>query len=244
MEELNRVVAYSLEFYFKKIALLALFSIPFFAASLVPVLVPLPTYLAAGALFARTGSLPDFSILDISIIVIAYLIAMFIIADTIVNINIIVRSKRTLTETTQEMISAVPKHATRIFCVLTIVFILHLIAQLLLHDIYGQTVIYPLFSFVLSYLLLFVPPAIVIDDSDVGTAIIRSGDLALRKPLLCISWLAIGALTLVLSKISGDFLFSGVFSQYFALLVNSIVLLPFLIILQTQMYMEKYPLAR
>ena len=135
-------------------------------------------------------------------------------------------------------------HAMKIFFIFTLILLLHFIVQLLTYDTAIQPLLYPAFSFVLSYLLFYVPPAIVIDNSSLGDAIIRSVDLSVRKPLLIVSWLAVGVVLVVISKIIGDLLLSGLFSQYLVLLLNSIVFLPFLIILQTQMYMEKYPLAR
>ncbi len=244
MEEIARVFQYSLDFYLKKVLLVALFSVPFFLAFLVPLLVPTPTYLAVGSLFVRSGSLPEFSIFDLIITGAGYIFAMFIISDTIVNINILVRSRRTLTETTQEMMSAISNHAMKIFYILTLVLLLHFIVLLLTYDMPLQSVIYPLFSFVVSYFLFFVPPAIVIDNSTVYEAIVRSVNLAVKKPYLIVSWLLLGLVLLVFSKLVGDFLFAGIFSQFLVLLLNTIVFLPFLIILQTQMYMEKYPLAR
>lgn len=244
MEEIRRVFGYSLDFYLKKVLLIALFSVPFFLAFLVPLLIPAPTYLAAGSLFVRTGSLPEFSIFDLIVTGIAYIFAMFIISDTIVNINILIRSRRTLTETTQEMFSAISNHAMKIFYILTVVLLLHFIVQLLTYDMPIQPVIYPLFSFVISYFLFFVPPAIVIDNSTVYEAIQRSIYLAVKKPKLIISWLLVGSFLLIFSKLIGDLLFAGIWSQFLVLLLNAIVFLPFLIILQTQMYMEKYPLAR
>jgi len=244
MEEIKRVFRYSLDFYLNKVLLVALFSVPFFLAFLVPLLVPAPTYLAAGSLFVRTGSLPEFSVFDLIITGAAYIIAMFLISDTIVNINILIRSRRTFTETTQEMMSAVSNHAMKIFYILTLVLLLHFIVQLITYDIPFQSVIYPLFSFVVSYLLFFVPPAVVIDNCSLYDAIIISAKLSLRKPKLLFSWLIAGALLFIFSKVIGDILFAGIFSQFLVLLLNAIVFLPFLIILQTQMYMEKYPLAR
>jgi len=242
--EIKRVFYYSLDFYLQKILLVALFSLPFFLAFLVPLLVPAPTYLAAGGLFIRTGSLPEFSLIDILLIIFAYAVSLFVIADTIVNINILIRSRRTLNETTSEMLSAIPTHVLKIFVFFTAMFLLHFVLQLLLYDTPFQTTLYPLISFLLSFILFFIPPAVVIDNADLFSASKFSIELALRKPHLVLSWLFFAAFLLVFSKIFGDLIFSGVFAQYLVLLLNSIVFLPFLIILQTEMYMEKYPLAR
>lgn len=242
--EIKRVFFYSLEFYLQKILLIALFSLPFFLAFAIPLLVPAPTYLAAGGLFVRTGSLPEFSLPDIALTTFAYAISLFIIADTIVNINILIRSRRTLNETTSEMMDAIKNHVAKIFVLFTAIVLLHLFFNIFLYDVPFQSIAYPAFSFIVSFLLFFIPPAIVIDNSDIGSAISRSVYLSTRKPQLVFFWLLLAAFLLSASKLFGDLIFSGEYAQFLVLLLNSVVFLPFLIVLQTEMYMEKYPLAR
>lgn len=243
-DDFSRVFRYAVDFYLKRLGLIVLFSIPFVFAFLIPVLVAAPTYLALGAVFLRTGSIPDLSITDIIITAIAYAVAVFLIADSIVNVNIIVRSKRTVTEITRDIAGAMGTHATRIFYIYTLLLLVLFIVQLLLYDNPLQSWLYPLFLLAVSYLFFFVPQAVVIDNSDTSTAMGRSAQMALKKPMFFIMWTLIAFLSLSLVKVVADFIFSGVFAGYFVLLVNSLIVLPFLIVLQTQMYMEKYPLAR
>ncbi len=243
-DDFSRVLGYATDFYLRRLGLIVLFSLPFVAAFLIPALVPAPTYLALGGVFLRTGSIPELSLAGLLITAFGYALAVFLIADTIVNVNIIVRSKRTLTDITQDIIGAMGTHATRIFYIYTLALLLMFIVQLLTYDNPFQSWLYPLFLLALSYLLFFVPPAVVIDHSDTPTAIRRSARMALLKPRFFIMWTLIALFSLSLVKVVADFLFSGVFAGYFVLLVNSLIVLPFLIVLQTQMYMEKYPLAR
>ena len=220
------------------------FSVPFVLAFLMPVLVPAPTYLALGGVFLRTGSLPDFGIVEIIITAVAYALAVFVISDTIVNINIIVRSKRTLTSIKHEVLTAMGTYGMRIFYIYTMVLLLMFIAQLATYDNPLQPWLYPLFMLVLSWLVFFVPPAVVIDNSDTPTAIRRSVAMVLRNPHYVLLWTVLSLLALSVVKVFGDFAFASPFSGYFVLLVNSLIVLPFMTVLQTQMYMEKYPLAR
>lgn len=243
-DDFSRVFRYAAEFYLKRLGLIVLFSLPFVAAFLIPALVPAPTYLALGGVFLRTGSIPELDLAGIIITALGYAIAVFLIADTIVNVNIIVRSKRTLTDISREMADAMGTHATRIFYIYTLMLLLMFIAQLVTYENPLQSWLYPLFLLALSYLLFFVPPAVVIDNSDTPTAIRRSAQMALRKPRFFLLWTLMCFFSLSFVKVAADFLFSGLFANYFVLLVNSLLVLPFLIVLQTQMYMEKYPLAR
>jgi len=242
--EFSRVFKYATDFYLRRLALIMVFSIPFVLAFLIPVLVPAPTYVALGSVFLRTGSLSELSLLDIGITAVAYALTVFLIADTIVNVNIVVRSKRTLTAIKKEVAKAMTTYAARIFYIYTLMLLLLFIVQLLTYENPLQPWIYPLFAFALSFLLFFVPPAVVIDHSDTPTAIKRSAKMALRAPHMVIIWTVLSLALLSLVKVIGDFVFASPYSGYFVLLANSLVVLPFLIVLQTQMYMEKYPLAR
>ncbi len=243
-DELSRVFKYATDFYLKRLKLIIIFSIPFILASLLMFIVAAPTYMALGSVFLRTGSIPELSILDLVLAGIAYVLAVFIISDTIVNVNIVVRSKRTLTSIKTEVIKALEKYATRIFYIYTLMLLLLFVVQLLLYENPLQPWLYPLFAFILSFLLFFVPPAVVIDNSDTPTAIRRSVQMAIKNPSAIFIWTLVGLVSLSVVELIAHLVFPSPFSGYFILLVNSLVVLPYLILLQTQMYMEKYPLAR
>lgn len=243
-DEFSRTFRYAWDFYRKRLGLIIIFSIPFILAFLIPVLVPLPTYLALGGVFLRTGSLPELSMVDMAITAAAYALAVFLISDTIVNINIIVRSKRTLTTIKHEVVTAMGSYATRIFYIYTMLLLLLLITQLVTYDNPYQSWIYPLVSLALSLLLFFVPPAVVIDNSDTPTAIRRSVAMTLKNPHFALLWTFLSLLLISVVKLLGDLVFSSPYSGFFVLLVNSLIIMPFMTVLQTQMYMERYPLAR
>jgi hypothetical protein len=243
-DDITRTFKYAIRFYLKRLGLIILFSIPFIFAFLIPVIVSTPSYLSLGGVFLRTGSIPELSFLDIILTAIAYAVAVFLIADTVVNINLIVRSKRTLNVVTQEVLSAMGTYAMRIFYIYTLALLLLFVVQLLTYENPLQTWIFPIFALLLSYLLFFVPPAVVIDNSSTPMALRRSVYMALKNPHLFLIWTLLSLVVLSLLKLLGDMVFSSPFSSFFVLLVNSLLLLPFLTVLQTQMYMEKYPLAR
>ncbi|MBI5228370.1 hypothetical protein HY988_07290 [Candidatus Micrarchaeota archaeon] len=243
-KDLSRVFNYSLEFYLKRLKLIVLFSLPFIVAFLIPVFVAAPNYLALGAVFLRTGSIPDLSVVDIIITAIAYGVSLFLIADTIVNVNLVVRSKRTLNQIEGEVFKSIQTHALRIFYIYTLMLLLFFIFQLLTSENPFQSWLYPLVTFIISFLLFFVPSAVVIDNSNTPNSMKLSASAALSKPHFVFIWIIIALIGLIVPKLIGDLLFQGYLSEYFVLLVNSLIVLPFLIVLQTQMYMEKYPLAR
>ena len=61
---------------------------------------------------------------------------------------------------------------------------------------------------------------------------------------LVLVWAVFGLLLITVLGIVSFAILPVGFSSFFILLINSLLILPYLIILQTQMYMEKYPLAR
>lgn len=244
VSRISRTFSYALEFYFRRLGIIVLFSIPFLFALLIPLLVPAPTYLGLGGVFLRVGSIPELAPTDWVLIAFAYGLAVFLMSDTLVNINIVIRSKRTLTSIGYEVVQAFKSYALRIFYITTMFMLLLFIANLVTFDNPLQSWLYPIFTLLLSGMLFFVPPAVVIDNSDTPTAIKRSVGMAVSNPHFVLIWTIVAFFSLSLVKVLGDVILSSPFSGYFTLLVNSLIVFPFLIVLQTQMYMEKYPLAR
>jgi len=245
MESSNRIVQlfrYSTDFYFRKLPQLLVFSIPMLIALLIPLLVATPTFVSLGAVVMRTGSLPELTIGDIAFTAFAYALSLFIIADAIANINILIKSKRTMTSLSSQVIAALSTYGLRIFYIYTIMMLMFAIFQLLTFEQPFQTWLYPLLMFLLSALLFFVAPAIVIDDAPVQHAISHSIRASLGRPRMFLIWTVTGFLL-----VSAVRLLLGVVVPSLAspltLIINALFILPFLIILQTQMYMEKYPMA-
>lgn len=242
-DEFFRAFEYAKDFYFKRLGLILAFSVPFIFAFLIPVFVSPPTFPALGGIFLRTGSIPELSIFDIIITAVAYGIALFLLSDTIVNINLIVRSRRTLTIIKKEILSAIGTYAMRIFYISTLMVLLQFVFQILTYGIPFQSVIYPLLTLVVSLALFFVAPAVVIDNYSTPHAIRRSIEMVLKKPFSVGLWTLFALLIISVVTVIGSILPSP-FSWYFVLFINSLFVLPFLVVLQTQIYMEKYPLAR
>jgi hypothetical protein len=237
-----RVIQHALEFYSGRKSLIFLFSIPFFFAFLIPLLLPSPTYLALGGVFVRGGSIPSMSIFDWTLTALTYLVAIFLIADSMVNIGLIIKAKRTFTNVPYEILNAIGKYATKVFLVLIIFTLLLSALFLVLYENPFQSVLYPLLSFVISMLFFFSVPAIVIDERDTLNSLRASFRVVMQKPLFVLIWLGIAFVFILLSGIIA-YVFPRFLTQYVMMLLNSIVILPFLLVLSTQMYMEKYPLA-
>ncbi len=242
--DFGKVLSYAWGFYTSRIGQITAFSIPFILALSIPALVPAPTYMALGAVFIRTGSIPELDVLAIAFTAAAYFFSLFIISDSIVNVNLVLKSRKTWTSIKKSVLMGMKKYASRIFYVYTVFLLLMFIAQLLTYSMPFQSIIYPLFVMMLGFAIFFVPPAIVIDDSDTPNSIRRAFSLATTKPLYILLWMILGLIVMSVTELIALFLLPGILGTVFILLFNSLFILPFLIVLQTTMYMEKYPLAK
>jgi len=241
--DFTRVVEHATEFYLSRMGMIILFSIPCFFAFLIPLLLPSPTYMSLGGVFIRGGSIPSITSTDWAITAIAYLVSIFIIADSMVNVSLIVKSKRTLTNISTEVLGAMGKYAIKVWMA-TIIMSLALAALFLaFYEHPYQSILYPIVSLVLMTLFFFFVPAIVIDGHETLNAFRASFSVVMAKPLFVIMWLAIAlALFLIFGMIA--YALPTFLTQYTLLLFNSVIILPFLLVLSTQMYMEKYPLSK
>ncbi len=247
--DIKRILKHSWEFYTKRFtSILVGFSLLFIIAYAVLAFAQLPSYPALGAVFMRTISIPDLSATDFIVIGFTLILSNFIVADAIVNINLLIKKKRTFTEIPSEVWKGATTYATRIFSILIILFLLMLLFQLLTVEITVQPIIYPALLMLIGLLLFFTPPAIVIDEEDAIAAIVRSIELLLRSPLFyLVAILLWGLAGLAAITITGFIAFALLPIEYasiFIMLINSIFIYPFLLILQTHIYMEKYPLAK
>ncbi len=246
--DIKRLFSYSWEYYKNKLNYIIAFSIPLFVAWIILIAVQAPTYTAVGAPHLRTGSIPDLTEnpFDILIIIIGYVLAAVIVAETIVNLNLLIKSKRMLTNPSTEIRAGLGKYAFSITAFLVVLFLISAVAQLLTFERFGQSVVYPFIVFVSSFFLFFTIPAIVIDDEDMFSAIRHSIDLAKRKPMLIFSWVVFA--TILLTFLGLIFVQSNIipepFSSFIFIALHVLFISPFLLILQTQMYVEKYPLAK
>lgn len=237
-----KALDYSVKFYRENSNFVLLFSIPFILAFLIPVLVSGPNYLALGGVFLRTGSIPEIEPVGAAITLIAYLVSMFIISDSIVNITLLIKTKRVQNNPSKELMAGMEKYGITVFLAYTLAALLILVFQLLTFDMDYRTIILPILMFLVSICMFFVPQAMVIDEYNLGQALDSSVSMVRKKFPEVFLWMLIGTVLLTLSELV-LFLLPHPIGTIAVLLVNSLVVLPFLIIYQAQIYMGKYGLA-
>jgi len=235
-----------LEGYIKNIKLIVFFSISFLLAFLIPLFSPTPTYIALGGIFLRTGSMfIDLTYQDIGLILLSLLSSLFLISFAIVAINLLIKSQRTLTNIRTEIIEGVEKYTLIVFWLYTMAFIISLVVILISYEYNLQELIAPLFSLLVHLPLFYMPAAIVIDEMRPINAMKMSLYMIRKRFKYFVLFILVGW---ALLSISDLFLISlksyFQWSSYVVLIINSLFILPFLIILQTQIYLTKYTILK
>ncbi len=254
----TEVIQHSIEAFGKNAKLVLFFSVPFLLAFAIPLLSPMPTYVSLGATFLRTGSMfIDLTYFDVGLIFISSLASLFLISFAIVSINIIIKSQRTMTNVRTEVIEGIEKYTMTIFLLYTITLVLSLAVLLLFHEYQLDDLATPLFSFVVSLPLFYAPAAVVIDELRPLEAMKMSLYMIRKKFLLFVLWLIVGFLLLsvideffiVIMPLVDELLplstpYLWTWGAYVALVLNSMLVMPFLVILQTQSYLTKYTILK
>ncbi|MEM4348342.1 MAG: hypothetical protein QXN37_02120 [Candidatus Anstonellaceae archaeon] len=236
----ENILSYSLKAYLENIKLISLFSIPALIAFLIPILVNTPVFIALGGSFLRTGSIPDMSAYEIAFVIFALLASLYLISFAIVNINIVIKSQRTKTSIKNEVLKGITGHTLNVFLLFLLGSIMLLIIQLLTFEIGAQSWLSPMLSLVVWMPLFYAPAALVIDELRPFRAAEKSFNMIFSKFHYFLLWNIIGITLLSLVNVIFLSMLPHKLGSLVVLVINSLVVMPFLVVLQTQMYLSKY----
>ena len=238
----SKVLGHAVDAYEGNLKLILAFSIPLLIAF--PLSFLLPNFVALSGTFLRLGSVKlDLSATDVVITVIAILFSLVFFSFAIAAINVIIKSQRTLNRLTSRDIESI-EHATfNLFFIFLTAFAAIVGFNLLLFEngisiFWGQ-----LFSLIVASMVLFAPQAVVIEDASLSGAVFKSVTLIQRKFGFFLLFLVLAAFLFLAN--SWIFLELGkAFSlaRFFSLIIQSLIILPFLEVLKTQIYLSKYAL--
>jgi len=234
------IVEYSIAAYLKNIKFMLLFSIPALLGLLILLFIRMPTYPAIGSIYLRTGSIPDISPLQWAVIIVSYLASLFLISFAIVSINLVIKSERTMTNIGREVMRGLEKYVLNVFWIYLTATLLLLVAQLVTYELKLQQVLFPILSFLISLFIFYAPAGLVIDDLRPGRAIEKSIGIVVSKFPYFLLWLLIAFVILSVLDFVALAIIPHEFATILVVLFNSVILLPFLIVLQTQIYISKY----
>lgn len=237
---------YSVESYVKNVKMVSFFSLPFLLAFLIPLFSPTPTYVALGGTFLRTGSMyVDLTSFDVAIIVLSFLVSLFLVSFAIVAINLLIKSQRTFTNIRTEIMQGIERYTLNVFWLYLTAWVLCFVVNLLGYEYGVNEWLTPLFSLLVSLPLFYAPTAIVIDEQRPWQAMKGSVMVVFKRfpYFLLIVALGVAALSLV------DALFIALhtvipYARYLVLVANALFILPFLIMMQVQVYLTKYTILK
>ena len=237
----ENILSYSFKAYRENIRLISFFSIPALVALLIPLLVNTPVFAALGGTFLRTGSIPDITATELGIVIAVVLASLYLVSFAIVNINLVIKSQRSGTSIKNEVLKkGITGHTFNVFLLFLLGTVALLIVQLVTFETSVQGWLAPLLSLVAWLPLFYAPAALVIDEMRPFRAAEKSFRMVFSKFPYFLLWMGIAFV--LLSAL--DLLFLGVLPHKIGslavLVLNSMVLMPFLIVLQTEIYLSKY----
>jgi dolichyl-phosphate-mannose--protein O-mannosyl transferase len=240
----GNVLSHAFEAYNRNIRLISFFSVPFLIAF--PLSLLLPNFISVSGTFLRFGSIQrDISALEAAGIIAVFLVALALISFAIVSINLVIKSQRTLIRLKDEDLMRIESSTVKMFFIFLLVFAVTLAINMFLYEYGLHTTLGAAITFVAALAVLFAPQAIVIDELSVPRAISMSMRIcAIRLPYL-IGFMAIAAVLILACTQFFIFLqpaFGGLgyAARFMSIAVNGLVILPFLEVLKTQIYLSKY----
>ena len=240
---MGNVLSDAWETYTENWKLVLLFSIPFIIAFAIPLLAPLPTYVAAGGTFLRSASVfisPN--LVSLAIVIIAMVFSLLFLSFAFVAISMIVKSRKTHVNIGKRMMQEIEKYIGKVFAVLLVYSLILMAVNILGYLANVQAEATAIFGFFGFALIFYVPSAVVVDNKRVGRALRDSVRLVTHAPQYYLLWLVL----LVASISIADTVFIAVagtaLAGYITLIVTSVLILPYFVILQAESYMKRFAL--
>jgi hypothetical protein len=249
---MTNVLVYTKDTYLKHLGLVLLFSLSFIIALAIPIFASLPTYNDIGAIFVRTSSIfVNLTIVSTALIVASILFSLLFLSFAIVAINVIVKHSRTQVRVRKDVIDGIEKYTSRVFLILFFYTIILMVANILTYLLVPTGIISNLAGIVTAIvgivfapLFFYAPSVIVIDDSKIMRSMKLSFKFFFKRFDYFILWLLLALAILTLF----DFIFitvSGTLISRYALLVfDSLFVLPFFVMLQSECYMKRFALLK
>jgi len=222
-----------------------LFGMPLLLSMVLLVLFPYPTFTSLGAVFLRIVNIGELGAVGIGITALILMISVALIGITISAISLIVKEERVGHKTRYSLfMEAIKEYSVGISVFYLAVFVLLAGMQLLAFMWDLDTVVFSMVSLVISYVVFFVPFAMVIDDYNMGRAMGAAWNHLRTKPFDPLKWFVI----IMVANLAIVFLLQLVMdyqlAKGIATFINGLIILPFMIIYGAHMYVDKYPMTR
>ena len=236
----HSILDYTWQIYQKNFALIILAAIPGFIGLLIPAFLMPTTYNALGGIFLRTGTISELNALDIGLMIFSMLLSYYLMSFAIVAINIVVKSQRTLKYIRNKVIESITTTAFSVFMIYIIAGLMLIVIQLLTYEYKVQSIFAPILNMIIGLIMLFLPTAIVIDEVRPYRALQRSIKMVKTRAKLVFMWLLIALFLLSIFDAIFLAIIPAPFSSWIVLMFNSLIIMPYLIVLLAQIYISKY----
>lgn len=233
------VLDHSINTFKKNISLLVVFSLIFLFALLVPILAGTPTYNAMGGVYLRFLSIPETTAMDRIVIIISFLISNFLMSFGIVAVNLIVKKERVQINIKKEIIDNVATPTTLLFGIFIFLFLLNALIQIAIVEFKIPQILGSLIYILLYLPFFYIGPAMVIDNFKPIQAFFTGINHMKKYPMRVVNWTVLGIITLFGTSLITYIIFPNEF-QWLTILINSFIIIPFLLIYQSHNYIEKY----
>ncbi len=242
---MSNILLYSVGTYAKNIRFILPFSLAFVVAFLIPIFAAFPTYNDVGAIFLRTSSIfLNLDLLNTAIIVLAVFFSLLFLSFAIVAINVICKHSRTHTRISHDVLEGLEKYTGKVFAVLTLETLILLAVNVMFYGTGYSAPATAVAGLVLAPLFFYAPSSIVIDESRSVNAMRASTRFVVRRPSYFVLWLVVAFALLSVF----DYLFIALggtaASRYAMLVFSSLFLLPFLVVLQSELYINRFKLLK
>ncbi len=242
---MRKTLEYTIKTYFANIYLILISSISFIIAFLIPLFASFPTYNDVGAVLLRTASIyTNLNPFTTAIITISTLFSLLFLSFAMVAINIVVKHSRTQTRIRAEVIRGIEKYTSKVFVILLIATVIIILANVLSFNTGYSGVITAIVALIITPFMFYAPASIVIDDSTVIRSIRASLKFVYKRPDYFLAWLVIAVVIIT----AFDFIFIATagtaISRYAMLIFSSIFILPFLVLLQGELYISRFKLLK
>ncbi len=240
-KEVNKILKYTLNTYMGNLHWIIGFGLIFLLAFFIPFFARIPTYTTLGSIYLRFNSLPELTPLMLTIIGTGVIIATYLISFSVVNINLLIKSRRTMLNIPKEMLKSTHTYALRLFWIYIIQLLILWVGQVILQPTGFANIAMPLYNLIVMIPFIYAPSAIVMEETNSFNAVKRS--ISFMKKYWALTIFVLIAMSIITTLLTGVFLISPIYPQYIVMLANVLIILPLSIILIAQAYVSKFSIV-
>ncbi len=238
-------LGYALDTYISNIRLILVFSIAFVIASLIPLFASLPTYNSVGAIFLRTASVyVNLNPFNTAVILISTFFSLLFLSFAMVAINIVVKHRRTRTRISKEVMEGLEKYTGKVFAVLFIATLILALVNIVSYNTVYSGVLTAIAALIITPFIFYAPASIVIDDNRISRSVKMSLDFFTKNLSYFLFWMVLAFAVLTILDLILINIANPAMAKYLMLGISSLFVLPFLVVLQGEFYMNRFKLLK